>query len=269
MLGLKPFVKWSGGKRQLLTTLKEHLPKNYNRYIEPFVGGGALFFSLAPTDAIITDVNTELINTYGIIYNDVEELITELSSYAYNKDEFYRRRLQLPEELSQVERAARFIYLNRTCFNGLYRENSKGQFNVPFGKYNNPKICDDILLRSISSYLNNNTVRILNQDYTFTLLMASKGDFVYLDPPYHIATKTSFTKYSRSDFREQDQIELSKWFHSLDKRGCKLLLSNSNTELIKNLYKDYTIVPVSATRNINSVGHNRKKGLIEVLVKNY
>ena len=266
----KPFVKWAGGKRQIIKVLKENIPETFNRYIEPFVGGGALLFELLPSNAIINDINSELINTYLVIKDNVERLIESLKEHKNNENYYYKIRDLNPSELSKIERASRFIYLNKTCFNGLYRENSKGKFNVPFGKYKNPKILDEENLRAVSFYLCNNNIKIYNKDYKEICELAKKGDFVYLDPPYYPINKTSsFTKYTKYDFTEKDQIELSEVFKSLDKKGCFVMLSNSNTDFIKELYKDFYILEVEAGRYINCKGNLRKKRKLEVLIKNY
>ncbi len=266
----KPFVKWAGGKRQLTAFLLNEIPTEFNTYIEPFVGGGALLFEILPKKAIINDLNEELINTYLVIKNNVDDLIESLKKHKNEKAYFYEIRALNPEKLSPVERASRFIYLNKTCFNGLYRENSKGQFNVPFGKYKNPKILDEENLRAVSDYLNSIDVKIYNRDYKDICNLAKKGDFIYLDPPYYPISKTSsFTKYNKYDFTEKDQIQLSKVFKELDKKGCYVMLSNSNTDFIKNLYKNFNIKEIEASRAINCKGDRRKKAKVEVLIKNY
>ena len=266
----KPFVKWAGGKRQIINILTQEIPLNFINYIEPFVGGGALLFELLPEKAIINDINIELINAYLVIKNHPDKLIESLKKHKNQEEYFYKIRALNPEKLTSIERASRFIYLNKTCFNGLYRENSKGEFNVPFGNYKNPKILDEENIKAISEYLNNANIKILNKDYKEVCEMAQKGDFVYLDPPYYPLSKTSsFTKYTKYDFTEKDQKELSKIFKELDKKGCFVMLSNSNTDFIKELYKDYKIIEVHANRAINSNGNGRKKAKIEVLIKNF
>jgi DNA adenine methylase len=266
----KPFVKWAGGKRQLIDVLLSNIPSSFNRYFEPFVGGGALLFELRPQKAIISDINEELINAYNVIKDNVEELINSLKKHKNTAKYYYAIRSLDPKVLTPVERASRFIYLNKTCFNGLYRENSKGQFNVPFGRYKNPKICDEENLRAVSRFLNSIEITILNCDYKKTCELARSGDFIYFDPPYHPVSKTaSFTKYNRSDFSEKDQIELSAVFKELDKKGCYVMLSNSNTEFIRKLYAGYRIQEISANRFINCKADRRKKSNVEVLVTNY
>ncbi len=266
----KPFVKWAGGKRQLLDVLIKNVPPKFGTYIEPFVGGGALLFELEPKRAIISDTNYELINAYRVIKDNVEELIESLKNHVSEEDYYYKIRALDPSALTPVERASRFIYLNKTCYNGLYRENSKGEFNVPFGRYKSPKICDEDNLRSVSEFLRSADIQILHQDYRETCKLAREGDFVYLDPPYHPISKTSsFTKYTKEDFTEEDQITLSEVFKELDRKGCYIMLSNSNTEFIKDLYRGFEIVELSANRSINCKAEGRGREKVEILVKNY
>ncbi|HNU95805.1 MAG TPA: DNA adenine methylase [Candidatus Magasanikbacteria bacterium] len=273
----KPFVKWVGGKRQLLKQFKElglYPPDGFNplkhAYFEPFVGGGAVFLDLLPKNAVISDLNTDLIITYKVVKNDVEKLIKLLKTYKYSKDFFLKIRSQKSSELSDVQIAARFIYLNRTCFNGLYRVNSKGEFNVPFGKYNNPLICDEDNLRKISKALKN--VKIYNEDYKNVLKRAKKGDFIYFDPPYYPVNKTSsFTSYTSKEFLDKEQLELRDAFLELHKRGCFVMLSNSDTPFINKIYsgfKGVKINKIEANRNVNSNAAGRGK-IKEVLVINY
>jgi DNA adenine methylase len=263
-------VKWAGGKRQLINILLKNIPSQYNMYLEPFVGAGALLFALSPKHAIVSDINPEIINAYLVIKNNVKTLISSLRKHINTENYFYRIRSKDPKRLSQVQRASRFIYLNRTCFNGLYRENSKGEFNVPFGNYKKPKILDKENLVTVSDYLNSNKIKILCRDYKKTVSLAKQGDFVYFDPPYHPFNATSsFTKYSKGDFTEKDQIELSQIFRELDNKGCYVMLSNSNTKFIRNLYRGYNIRSIAANRAINCKAERRGKGLYEVLVKNY
>lgn len=269
-VSLKPFVKWAGGKRQLIQTLITNLPNQYGRYFEPFIGGGALLLTIQAKNAVISDVNTELINAYLVIRDDVEALIDSLKQHTNESDYFYKIRGQTVSELNAVERASRFIFLNKTCFNGLYRENSKGQFNTPFGKYKNPNIADQDNLRLLSKYLLTSNIRILNSGFQDTIKLAKKGDFIYFDPPYYpISATASFTKYAKGDFTPDNQRELAKTFKALDKKGCYVMLSNSNTDFIKDLYKDYKVVEIEATRFINCKANKRGKGFFEILVKNY
>lgn len=273
----KPFVKWVGGKRQLLRQFREmglYPPDAFDpltsTYFEPFVGGGAVFFDLLPKKAELSDSNNELVTTYNVIKNDVDELIKSLKKHKYDKDYYLKVRAKKPENLSDVEVASRFIYLNRTGFNGMYRVNSKGEFNVPFGKYTNPIICDEENLRKVSKALQKVTIK--KQDYKEVLRKAKKGDFVYFDPPYYPVSKTaSFTSYTADSFLEEEQAELRDTFFELHKRGCYVMLSNSDTSFINKLYSDIKGVKVSkvaAGRAINSNATKRGK-ISEVLVTNY
>ncbi len=270
---MKPFLKWVGGKRQLLPEIRKYIPKEYSCYIEPFVGAGAVFMDLKPQTLVINDKNEELIICYQVIKNNVNELIEELKSYENNKEFFLRIRSLDREDsyknLSKVKKAARIIYLNKTCFNGLYRVNQKGYFNVPFGKYANPTILDKDNLKEISEYLNSVDVKIFNKDFSNILKEVKSGDFVYLDPPYDPISKTAnFTGYSKDKFDKDDQKKIKELLDSLNKKGAKWLLSNSCTDFIKELYKDYTIIEVNASRNVNSDASKRGK-IKEVLIKNY
>ena len=271
---IQPFLKWAGGKRQLLPEIRKYIPKRMGTYYEPFLGGGAVLFDLQPKKAVINDINSELINTYLVIKNNVDELIEDLRKHENTSDYYYKirdldRDKNRFSKLSDVEKASRLIYLNKTCFNGLFRVNSQGQFNVPFGRYKNPNIVNEFVLRAVSHYLNNNEVKILNGDFADAVSSAKKGDFVYFDSPYDPVSETaSFTGYTLGGFNKDEQIRLRDLFVDLDKRGCKVLLSNSATDFIKDLYKDYHIEIVSATRNINSIATKRGK-IDEVLVLNY
>lgn len=270
---LKPILKWVGGKRQLLTEIKKYIPDEYNTYIEPFFGGGAVLFDIKPKKAVINDINDEIINVYKTIKDNPKELIKKLKTYKNEEDVYYEiRNLDRTDKyntLSNIEKASRIIYLNRTCFNGLYRVNSKGQNNVPYGKYKNPTICDEKNINNISSYFNKNNVEIKNLDFEKVLELAKEGDFVYLDPPYDPLTETaSFVSYSKDGFDRKDQERLKKYCDLLTKNNVKFLLSNSSTDFIKELYKDYTIIEVNATRNISADTKGREK-VKEVLIKNF
>ena len=276
----KPFVKWVGGKRQLLRQFREfnlYPPFSFNpetaTYFEPFVGGGAMFFDLLPKKAILSDMNQELVTTYNVIKNDVEKLIKKLKYHKNrnNKEYFLKIRAQNVKRLSPLSIAARFIFLNRTCFNGLYRVNNSGQFNVPYGKNKNPMICDEVNLRKIHGTMKK--TKIFHQDYKKVLEKAKKGDFVYFDPPYYPVNATSsFTNYTKEAFLEKEQTQLRDTFLKLHKRGCFVMLSNSDTSFIKELYsnldKKITINKVLAGRAINSKGNKRGK-ISEVVVINY
>ncbi|MDD3694132.1 MAG: DNA adenine methylase [Candidatus Pacebacteria bacterium] len=273
----KPFVKWVGGKRQLLKQFRElglYPPDDFdpvtNTYFEPFVGGGAVFFDLLPKKAELSDLNRELVVTYNVIKSDVEKLIKSLKKHKYDKEYFLKIRSQRVEKLSDLEVASRFIYLNRTGFNGMYRVNSRGEFNVPFGKYKNPLICDEQNLRRVSKVLKN--VFIKHQDYKEVLKNAKNGDFVYFDPPYYPINKTSsFTSYTKESFLDKEQIELRDTFVKLTKRGCFVMLSNSDTPFINKIYsgiKGVKINKIFAGRSINSKASGRGK-ITEVLITNY
>lgn len=269
-----PVVKWVGGKRQLLEEITALLPQKITSYCEPFVGGGALLFHLQPETAKINDINAELISLYTIVRDKVEELIEELSGYENTSKFFYQiRNLDRDKAkyalLTDVEKAARFIYLNKTCFNGIYRVNKAGEFNVPFGNYKNPNIVNATILNAVSKYFNRTNISMTSVDYTEVLEHVTKGTFVYIDPPYDpISDTSSFTGYSKYGFSKEDQIRLRECCDVLDKRGAKFLLSNSATDFIKEQYSDYEITIVQAKRNVNSVGS--KRGHVdEVLVRNY
>ncbi|MCF3603942.1 DNA adenine methylase [Planktothrix agardhii 1806] len=276
---VKPFLKWAGGKRQLLPEILRYLPKNIGKttYFEPFLGGGALLFELQPKQAIVNDSNRELINCYRVIKDNVEELIEVLKVHkAKNSKEYFdylreRDRLKQYNKFSDIQKAARIIYLNKTCYNGLFRVNSKGQFNVPFGSYKNPNILDEAVLRGVNDYLNQKSVTFLNRDFAEAVKDAKKGDFVYFDPPYDPVSNTaSFTGYDINGFNQNEQRRLKQVVDELTEKGCNVMLSNSATDFILDLYKDhkYTIETVSATRSINSNALKRGK-INEVLVLNY
>jgi DNA adenine methylase len=270
------FVKWAGGKGQLLEQFKPLFPKKFNRYLEPFVGSGAVFFYIIqkfkPKEIIISDINEELINTYEIVKTDVERLIVELKQHkeyhmVEGKKYYLTIRATNPNNLPALERAARFIYLNKTCFNGLYRVNSKGKFNVPMGAYKNPDIVQEDKLRLVSELLKNVTIKVMS--FEKVLNLAKKGDFIYFDPPYYpLKNKKSFTTYTKDSFMEKEQELLADIFKKLDKKGCSVMLSNSDTKFIKDLYPNYNINLVQATRMINCNGAKRGK-INEVVVTNY
>ncbi len=269
----RPFLKWAGGKTQLVKQLLLRTPPQFNNYFEPFVGGGALFFALFREGKIkkahLADLNSELIDTYRTIRDDVEALIGRLSEYKHDKEVFYEVRALDPNEMALVERAARMIYLNKTCYNGLYRVNLKGKFNVPFGSYKSPKICDTENLRAVSQALSN--VEIECTPFEHSLNKAKKGDFVYFDPPYEPISKTSnFTSYQPGGFDKQGQHQLQQICHRLTKQNTWFMLSNSSAKLIHELYDDESFVPhpVKAKRAINSNAKKRGK-LTELIVTNY
>ena len=266
-----PIVKWVGGKRQLMFELLKNLPENYNRYFEPFIGGGALFFELQPDNAYISDMNEELINLYQVVRDNVDELITDLQKHDISKEYFMEiRNIDRTEEYenwSTVQKASRFIYLNRTCFNGMYRVNSKGEFNVPFGHYKNPRILDENNLINCSNLLQKTEIK--HADFSKILKKVKKGDFVYFDPPYVPLSETSsFTSYTKDGFDIHMQFKLKDVCNELDSMGVKFLLSNSDTKLVNELYENYNIKKVFASRQINANADGRGK-ITEVLVRNY
>ena len=276
---VKPYLKWAGGKRQLLTEIKKNLPNRINdyTYYEPFVGAGAVFFELQPQKAVINDINGQLMVTYHVVREDVEALIRLLKKYKENNNEeyFYKirdmdRNPEKFEKLTNIEKAARLIYLNKTCFNGLYRVNSRGLFNVPYGKYKNPAICDDTVLRRISNYLNSNEIEILTDDFENAVQNAGKNSFIYFDPPYHSPDMTNFTGYQADGFNEGQQERLCNVMVKMTSRGAKCLLSNSDTQFIRKLYDHdfFEIIPVQAKRQINSDSAGRGQ-VNELLIKNW
>ncbi len=270
-LSLKPFVKWAGGKRQLLPELLKRVPKTFQVYFEPFLGGGALLFALQPQKAVVGDINYDLVNAYKVIKHEVLKLIEILEQHQkkHSEEYYYKIRKIDKNSLNNVERAARFIYLNKTCYNGLYRENSKGEFNVPIGRYKNPTILDRENLLAISEYLNSADVKIIHGDYKHIVACAKKGDFVYFDPPYvPVSVTANFTKYTKSDFTLEDQKELAQVFRQLADNGCYVMLSNSDTEIVRELYKEFNIDQVSANRFINSNSQKRKNHT-ELIIRNY
>ena len=269
-------MKWAGGKRQLLPTIKAYLPANYTEYYEPFIGAGAVLFALQPAKSTINDTNAELINCYRVIKEQPQELLELCQQHQENnsKEYYYQLRQQDRQsgfqQRSTVERAARIIYLNKTCFNGLFRVNSRGQFNVPYGKYKNPTLADPLVIESISTYLNQAQVHILQGDFELAVANAQPGAFIYLDPPYHpLSNTSSFTSYSLNGFGEAEQIGLKELCDRLSDRGCQILASNSAAPFIKDLYDDrrYEVIEVEATRAINTVASKRGK-IKEVLIHN-
>ena len=267
----KPILKWAGGKRQLLQQIHENLPSHFNRYFEPFVGGGAVFFYLLPEKAVLIDNNPVLMNVYKVIQTSVQELIDDLEKHRNEKEYYYKVRKKDRQsefsEMSTIEKASRMIFLNKTCYNGLFRVNKKGQFNVPFGRYKNPNYCDKENLLAVHRLLQN--VELYTESFEKVLAMAKPNDFIYFDPPYvHISDTANFTSYTKDDFGLDDQEKLAQTFDTLDKRGCYVLLSNSHCDYILNRYQKYEIVLVKAKPAINSDAS--KRGFIkEVLIKNY
>lgn len=269
---VRPFLKWAGGKTQLLSQLAQFYPRRgtVERYVEPFLGSGAVYFHfkamVEPKRALLWDNNRELVDTFQAVQSSVDQVIKLLRKYQkqHSKEFFLAMREKMPTSLPS--KAARLIYLNKTCFNGLYRVNSRGIFNVPFGRYTNPGIFNEDWLRRASGELAN--AKIETRDFRLLELHAKKNDFVYFDPPYHPRSSTSyFTSYTRESFGEADQRELAEVYRALDKKGCLLMLSNSDTPLIRELYRDFCIREVSARRNINSRAE-RRGPICELVVLN-
>ena len=269
-----PFVKWVGGKRQLLNEVEKHIPEQFSRYYEPFVGGGAVLFYVQPKNAVINDSNEELVNLYNVIKETPEELIEDLKKHKNEEGYFYEvrgidREKEKYQALTRIERASRIIFLNKTCYNGLFRVNSSGEFNSPFGRYKNPNIVNDIIIRAAGNYLSKNNIQILNTDYEKSLSKIRKGAFVYFDPPYYpISDSSSFTGYTKNGFDKTEQERLKKVCDKLNDKGVNFLLSNSSIKFIRDLYKDYNVFSIKAKRAINSKGDGRGE-ITEVLVKNY
>ena len=267
----RPFLKWAGGKRQLLAELQSRVPESYSTYYEPFVGGGALFFKLRPKRAYLSDLNPELINAYEVIKASVDRLIRDLKKHVYEEEYFYTirnvDRTGAFQKWSDVRRASRLIYLNKTCFNGLYRVNSKGHFNAPFGRYTDPAIFDPENLHACSHVLSR--ARVVIASYLEIEKSITKEDFAYFDPPYAPINGTSyFTDYSKEGFDNGMQKELRDLCRRLDRRGIKFMVSNSDVELINDLYKGFNIEQVFASRAINSNSAKRGK-ITELIIRNY
>jgi len=276
MIKGKPFVKWAGGKRQIIDKLIKYAPEEFNTYYEPFIGGGALLFELSPKNAVINDSNSELMNVYQCLKDEKKfaKMCKELNQYEANHtEEFYyeiRNKDRDKKRFNKIidyKRAARTIYLNKACFNGLYRVNSKNEFNVPFNKKTKINTYDAQNLSIIHSYLNFNNISILCTDFEEVIKNAKKGDFVYFDPPYDSDTKT-FNSYTEEGFNKEEQRRLAKVFKELDEKGVYIMLSNHNTLLINDLYKEYHIHKIEAKRNINSNGKKRGK-VEELIITNY
>ena len=276
MLKAKPFVKWAGGKRSIIEKLISLAPEEYKTYYEPFVGGGAMLYELQPKKAVINDYNSELMNVYECIKdeNKFANMCSELNKHETNhSEEYYYEIRDLDRDkkkfnkLADYKRAARTIYLNKACFNGLYRVNSKNEFNVPSGKKNKVNTYDGPNLGIIHCLLNFSDIKLLSTDFEEAVKNAKKGDFIYFDPPYDSDT-TTFNSYTENGFGKEEQKRLAEVFKDLDKRGCYVMLSNYNTRLIKELYKDYNFNYVTAQRNIGASSKNRGK-VEEVIITNY
>ena len=276
MLKGKPFVKWAGGKRQIIDKLKEYIPEEYGTYYEPFVGGGALLFELSPKDAVINDSNKELMNVFNCIKDEEKftKMCSELNRYETSHcEDFYYEIRNIDRDkkkftrLIDYKRAARTIYLNKACFNGLYRVNSKGEFNVPFGKKIKVNTYEGQNLGIIHAYLNFSNIKMLSVDFEDAVKDAKKGDFIYFDPPYDSDTDT-FNSYTEEGFNKDQQRRLAKVYKELSDRGCYVMLSNHNTILVNELYSEFNIHVIEAKRNINSNGKKRGK-VEEVIITNY
>lgn len=267
----RPFLKWAGGKGRLIQQYQPFFPQQIRRYYEPFVGGGAIFFHLNDRlgDAVLADINDELVNVYQCVQQQVEPLIRRLQyHHSHHEPDYYYEMRAQASLADPVERAARLIYLNKTCFNGLYRENAKGLFNVPIGRYKNPNICDSATLRLASEGLQRSRIscdafhRVLDHAWR-------RDDFVYFDPPYHpISATSSFTRYNRYGFTAEDQTQLRDTFAELAQRGVQVMLSNSDCELIRQLYEGFYIHEIQAARAINVNAHRRGK-IGELLITSY
>ena len=265
----KPFLKWAGGKTQLLDELLQKAPKQIDRYIEPFIGGGAMFFAVNPRAGIIADSNPELVNAYQCIANNVEQVIEHLHDFKNTESFFYKIRALKHHELEKEYAAARTIYLNRTCYNGLYRVNKKGEFNVPYGRYKNPNFCQEEALRTASEALQN--IKIVCGDYKDVLKKHAKsGDFVFLDPPYLPVSKyADFKRYTKEQFYEEDHRELAEEVQRLQKLGCHVVLTNSNHPLVHELFDAYEVEVVNTRRNISSKSKTRNGEDVIVTVQPY
>lgn len=269
-----PVVKWVGGKRQLLPQILPLIPKRMTAYCEPFLGGGAVLFALQPKRALVNDLNQDLITVYRVIKEDADALIEHLSRHENTPEYFYRiRDLDRDKEayaaLSDVEKASRLLYLNKTCYNGLFRVNASGAFNSPYGHYRRPNIVNEQTIRGVSRYFNACDITFFSGDFASVLEQVPKGGFVYLDPPYDPVSDTaSFTGYNRGGFGREEQVRLKECCDALTARGVKFLLSNSATPFIRELYGSYRVSIVQARRAVNSVA-SRRGAIEEVLVRNY
>jgi DNA adenine methylase len=278
ILSPKPFVKWAGGKRQLLPEIQKHLPEKFGSYFEPFLGGGALLFNLFSENknlkGHVSDLNSDLVLSYVTIRDNLEGLLKSLQKHSdryFSDSESYYYSVRESNPKNQIEKVSRLLFLNRTCFNGLYRVNSKGKFNVPLGRYSHPNIVQEENLRSVNQFLNQNKITIKCQDFSSTIEKAKKGDFVYFDPPYQPVSKTAnFTSYTNGNFGLNDLKRLAKVSNQLAKKGVNVLLSNSSSKQVRDLFssKDWEINKIEANRAINS-DSNKRTGHFELLIKNY
>lgn len=271
---IRPVIKWVGGKRQIIKQIAPYIPPTFSTYYEPFLGGGAVLLALQPKKAVVNDINSELMNLYVVIKDNVEDLITDLKKHKNEADYFYQireldRQKDKYQNLTPIQRASRIIYLNKTCYNGLFRVNKTGEFNTPFGHYKNPNIVNGATLRAVSDYFNTAEIDLFCGDFAESLQKVKKDDFVYLDPPYDPLSDTAnFTGYSRGGFGQIEQIRLKELCDRLNEKKVKFLLSNSATDFIKELYQDYRIEVVQASRLINSKADKRGE-INELLIMNY
>lgn len=269
-----PVVKWVGGKRQIRDEILKRIPERFSTYYEPFMGGGAVLFALCPEKAVVNDVNSELINIYQVIRDDADALVNDLKKHENSREYFYSLREKDRDRdgysrLTPVERASRIIYLNKTCYNGLFRVNRAGEFNTPYGYYKNPNIVNEAGLRAVSKYFNRADIRFTCMDFEEVLKNIRKDSFVYLDPPYDpVSATASFTGYDKGGFNKNEQIRLKNVCDRLNKKGIRFLLSNSATGFITDLYCEYIVDIVRAKRAVNSNPDKRGK-IDEVLVRNY
>jgi len=271
---IRPVIKWVGGKRQIIKQIAPYIPPTFSTYYEPFLGGGAVLLALQPKKAVVNDINSELMNLYVVIKDNVEDLITDLKKHKNEADYFYQireldRQKDKYQNLTPIQRASRIIYLNKTCYNGLFRVNKTGEFNTPFGHYKNPNIVNGATLRAVSDYFNTAEIDFFCGDFGESLQKVKKDDFVYLDPPYDPLSDTAnFTGYSRGGFGQIEQIRLKELCDRLNEKKVKFLLSNSATDFIKELYQEYRIEVVQASRLINSKADKRGE-INELLIMNY
>jgi len=266
-VSIKPFLKWAGGKTQLLSELHKHIPVHYGKYLEPFIGGGAMYFSLNPNEAIISDANEDLVLTYQQLKTNVEAVIEELRTFQHDEDHYYSVRGLNPASLQDSRRAARLIFLNKTCFNGLYRVNKKGEFNVPYGG-GAGSFLNEVQLRGASDFLQSTT--IVHGDYLQVLReYAAPKDFIFLDPPYYPVGKYGdFKRYTKEFFYHDDQVRLKKEFDRLVNLGCNVILTNSDHEVVLDLYSDYEIRIIETRRMISSNPKTRTGKDIIVVARN-
>lgn len=271
---VSPILKWAGGKKQLLPEIEMFLPDKISTYYEPFLGGASVLFFIQPKIAYINDYNSDLINVYDCVKNNLDELLESLKKHKNSSDYFYKireldRKSSVFSKLTNVEKASRFIFLNKTCYNGLFRVNKAGEFNTPFGYYKAPNIVNETTLRAVNLYLNENDIKYSSLDFEEFLKNVKKNSFVYLDPPYDpVSISSNFTGYTNLGFDKKEQIRLKNVCDELDKKHVKFLLSNSATDFIKDLYSNYNISIIKAKRSINS-NANLRGNVDEVLIRNY